>query len=109
LVRRCGADIFPIHTIGRDILRDGETGIVMQDLGGNSSPGKKFDPVEVANAIERLTGDPAMYQRIANFNWQYARDRFAAPVVAKRLEAIYQSVLADAPARSKSAKPLRAE
>jgi glycosyltransferase involved in cell wall biosynthesis len=93
----------------RDILRNRETGIVVRPLEGDAPMRKKFDPIEVAYAIERLTEDAVLYQRITNFNWQYARDRFAARVVAKRLEGIYQSVLADEPARSKSAKTVCVE
>jgi glycosyltransferase involved in cell wall biosynthesis len=93
----------------RDILRNRETGIVVRPLEGDAPLRKKFDPVEVANAIERLVDEPGLHQRITNFNWQYARDRFAAGVVAKRLEDIYQSVLADEPARSESAKPVCVE
>lgn len=90
----------------RDILRNRETGIVVRPLEGDAPMRKKFDPLEVANAIERMVVEPGLHQRIANFNWQYARDRFAGPVVAKRLESIYQSVLPDAPARSESVKPV---
>lgn len=80
----------------RDILREGENGFILQPL-KDAAPRKKFDSVEVANAIERLSGAPELYQRIADFNWNYARERFAAPIVAKRIEAIYESVLAKEP------------
>jgi glycosyltransferase involved in cell wall biosynthesis len=93
----------------RDILRNRETGIVVRPLEGDAPLRKKFDPIEVAYAIERLTEDAGLYQRITNFNWQYARDRFAARVVAKRLEGIYRSVLADEPSGSKSVKPVCVE
>jgi glycosyltransferase involved in cell wall biosynthesis len=76
----------------RDILRDGENGFIIQPL-KDAAPKKTFDPLVVANAIERLVETPELHDRMATVNWRYARQRFAAPVVAKRLEAIYDSVL----------------
>jgi glycosyltransferase involved in cell wall biosynthesis len=96
----------------RDILRDGENGFIVPPL-KNAVPKKMFDPVVVANAIERLVQTPELRERIATVNWRYARQRFAAPVVAKRLEAIYQSLFSPEPVRSqnsaKAASPMGAE
>lgn len=75
-----------------DILRDGENGFVIPPLTGAAEK-KMFDPVAIANAIEKLTASPELHQRIAANNWRYARDRFAAPIVAKRLENIYGEVV----------------
>lgn len=75
----------------RDILRDGTTGFIVHPV-KNSAPRERFDAVEVADAIERLANDATLYQRIAAHNAAYARERFAAPRVAQRLEAIYQSI-----------------
>ena len=75
----------------KDILRNGENGfIVLPDY--NAPLKKKFDPAAVADAIERLVKTPELHERISTVNWRYARHRFAAPVVAKRLETIYWSV-----------------
>ena len=96
----------------KDILRDGENGfIVLPDY--DAPLKKKVDPVAVANAIERLVVTPELHERISTINWRYARQRFAAPVVAKRLEEIYCSVPSPKPARSgqrsDSAKPVCVE
>jgi glycosyltransferase involved in cell wall biosynthesis len=91
----------------RDILRDGENGFIVPPLAG-APPRKQFDPLAVANAIDRLTQSPELYERIAIVNWRYARARFAAPMVAKRLEAIYGSLSSDELARSASrSEPVR--
>jgi glycosyltransferase involved in cell wall biosynthesis len=98
------SDVGGLH----DILRNGENGFIIP-TDDNAVPRKKFDPQAVAAAVERLVETPELYERMATVNWRYARNRFAAPVVAKRLEAIYQSVLEDelipSKRRSESAKP----
>jgi glycosyltransferase involved in cell wall biosynthesis len=85
----------------RDILQDGENGFIVPFI-KDGAPEKKFNPLEVANSIQRLAEDRELYDRIADFNWHYARRRFAAPVVAKRLEAIYRTVLAPGTAQAKN-------
>lgn len=96
----------------RDILRDGENGFIVPPL-KTPAPKKTFDPVAIADAIERLATTPKMRERIAAVNWQYARQRFAAPVVAKRLEAIcrgvFASQLAVSQSSSKAAAPVCVE
>ncbi len=74
----------------KDILRDGTTGFIVHPV--NSAPRERFNPAEVADAIERLANDATLYKRIAAHNAAYARERFAAPRVAQRLDAIYQSI-----------------
>jgi glycosyltransferase involved in cell wall biosynthesis len=86
----------------RDILRDGENGFIVPPL-ENAPPGKQFDPLVVANKIERLAQAPELHERIAVVNWRYARQRFAARAVAKRLEAIYESMSAKRSADSSTA------
>ena len=90
-----------------DILRNGENGfIVLPD--GNAPPKKKFNPQAVADAIERLVEMPELHERVSTINWRYARQRFAAPVVAKRLEAICRSLLSPEPADSgQPSKPVK--
>ncbi|MDB6136893.1 MAG: hypothetical protein JWM59_5136 [Verrucomicrobiales bacterium] len=75
----------------RDILEDGLTGEILTRRG--VEPRKCFDSEEIAAAIERLATDQKMRAEISAYNGAYARKRFAAPVVAGRLEAIYQSVV----------------
>jgi glycosyltransferase involved in cell wall biosynthesis len=86
----------------RDILRNGEHGFVVPPL-KDAPPRKKFDPLAVAHAIEQLAANPELFRRISELNHQYARERFAAPVVAKRLEAICQSVVENEPMPLKNA------
>lgn len=76
----------------RDILKDGQTGFIVQFLKGTETK-KRFNPVEIADAIERLANNPELYARIARHNAAYASERFSAPVVAKRLESIYRDVI----------------
>jgi glycosyltransferase involved in cell wall biosynthesis len=83
----------------QDILRDGENGFIVPLLKDAPSR-KKFDPLAVADAIDRLAQNPELYQRVILVNWWYARQRFAAPAVAKRLEEIYSSLLTPQPAGS---------
>ena len=91
----------------RDILRDGENGFILPPL-ADAPLKKKFDPQAVANAIERLVNTPHLHERMTTINWRYARERFAAPSVAKRLEAIYRNlVLSPAPARSGNRAPAK--
>lgn len=85
----------------RDILKDGENGFILPP-NVDAPLKKKFEPLAVANAIERLAASPELYERIATVNWRYARQRFAAPVVAKRLEDIYRDVLSRDWARSEN-------
>ena len=96
----------------RDILRDGENGFIL--VPDQKAPAKrKFDPQTVANAIEKLVETPELHERISTINWRYARHRFAAPVVAKRIEALCRALVSPEPTRperqSEPAKPLCAE
>ena len=71
---------------------DRENGfIVLPDM--NAPAKKKFAPQAVADAIEKLVETPELHERISTINWRYARQRFAAPVVAKRLEAICENMV----------------
>ena len=54
------------------------------------------DPQVLAALLNRLIGDPDLRSRISNFNRKYAKDQFAAPQVAARLEGIYRFVLGGA-------------
>jgi glycosyltransferase involved in cell wall biosynthesis len=76
----------------KDILRDRENGfIVLPDQ--NAPAKKKFDTLAVADAIEKLVATPELHERISTINWRYARQRFAAPVVAKRIEALCRGLM----------------
>jgi glycosyltransferase involved in cell wall biosynthesis len=96
----------------KDILRDRENGfIVLPDQ--NAPAKKKFDATAVANAIEKLVATPELHERMSTINWRYARHRFAAPVVAKRIEALCRGLMSpeatESEPQSKSAKPVCVE
>ena len=42
---------------------------------------------------EQLLSDPKMMERIGKFNSVYAREKFSAAQVSKRLENIYEDVI----------------
>lgn len=95
----------------KDILRDRENGfIVLPDQ--NAPAKKKFNPQAVADAIEKLVATPELHERISTVNWRYARHRFAAPVVAKRIEAICSGLVSPESMRSEqqtNPQPVRAK
>lgn len=76
----------------KDILSDGVTGYIVSAR-RDGSLGAEFCAEEVADRIEKLAGDPDLYERMSAHNGSYARERFAAKKVAKRLESIYRDVL----------------
>ena len=51
------------------------------------------DPEVFANLIEKLISDTELRNKMALYNFQYARKRFLASKVVKRLEKIYQDTL----------------
>jgi len=71
----------------RDILTDGENGFIVRQL-KDALVGNKFNPLEVAEAIRRLSNDAKIRNRTSRRNARYARKRFAAANVAQRLEVI---------------------
>jgi glycosyltransferase involved in cell wall biosynthesis len=96
----------------QDILRDRENGFIIPP-DNNAAPKKKFAPQAVADAIERLVETPELHERIGTINWRYARQRFAAPVVARRLEALCRGLVSPKPVaserRPEPAKPVCVE
>jgi len=77
----------------KDILEEGVTGFIVA-LDSSKKNREKFSPMEVAERIERLAASEEICRRIRAHNRQYASERFAAPMVASRLEVIYREVLA---------------
>ena len=77
----------------KDILQEGKTGACLELLDG--PPRKRFDPVKMAEVIDQLISNQELCRQIADHNTSYARERFAAPKVAARLEAIYAEALAE--------------
>ena len=76
----------------RDILTDGVTGCIVRPS-DEAPAGQKFDPFTVADRIHSLASNAELYARIAGHNALYARQRFNARDVARRIESIYASVM----------------
>jgi len=66
----------------RDLIEEGRTGFLIEGL----------DPELFADRLEQLLMDPALRRCMAQHNHQYARNHFAAPQVAARIEGIYRDV-----------------
>lgn len=75
-----------------DVLTDGVNGFVLR-RGPTRTDGHYFDPATIAAHILRLTGDEALYRRMARANREYAQERFGARTCANRLTNIYVDVL----------------
>lgn len=75
-----------------DILHDGENGFLIR-MCENGPLGHRFDPLEVANRVERLVKSPEMSERIGDSNARYARVRFSPLAVSNRLDRIYRELL----------------
>lgn len=65
-----------------DFFKDGEHGFLTESQ----------KPDILANLIERLLADRALYRKVALFNYQYAQSNFLASQAALRLEEIYKSL-----------------
>lgn len=72
----------------KDILSDGEHGTLLTLVPADPQD-RRFDPSEVANAIECLCNDPESSRMIGQRNATYARERFSPEKVAHHLETIY--------------------
>ena len=62
-----------------DIVQDGETGILVAQR----------DPHALADAIDRLLGDPALAERLGIGGYEFARQHFAWPAVLEQTLALY--------------------
>ena len=80
----------------QDILADGATGFIVHQK-PEAPVRRKFDPSEVAGRVERIARDQELYERICIHNREYARERFSAKNVARRLEAICSAVSVNQP------------
>lgn len=65
-----------------DIFRDGANGVLLDGVSVDA----------VANALERLLGDPDQCARIAEHNRKEAWEKYEASVVTRRIESLYQKV-----------------
>jgi glycosyltransferase involved in cell wall biosynthesis len=69
----------------KDFFEDGTMGFLIQGL----------KPEEFAESLERLLVDSALRSAIAYKNFSYARQRFLASKVARRIEGIYDDVVSN--------------
>jgi len=69
----------------RDFFQHGKMGFLVD----------RADPELISDFIHTLIQNRALAQRMSRYNRRYARDRFAAPRVAGRLEEIYRRVGSD--------------
>jgi glycosyltransferase involved in cell wall biosynthesis len=74
----------------QDFLEEGVTGAVLKVAECDQE--HRFDPDRIADAIEKLAEDPEQCRRVSKFNQNFARNHFMAPVVAGRLQRIYESL-----------------
>lgn len=74
----------------QDFLEEGVTGAVLKVA--DCDTGHRFDPDKIADAIEKLAEDPDLCRRVSGFNQNFARNHFMAPVVAGRLQRIYETL-----------------
>ncbi len=71
----------------KDILEEGRSGF-MVGYDRQAAVRKRFSAVEVADCLERLASTPESYLAMSAHNASLGRERFAAPRVAERLDAI---------------------
>lgn len=67
----------------KDFFEDGQMGLKV----------KIKDTVDLEQKVERLLSDPNLMERIGKYNSVYAREKFSAAQVSKRLENIYENVI----------------
>lgn len=72
------------HSGRSGIVRDGETGFVVP----------RADPEALAAAMIRLADDPGLRQRLGAAGHRHARENFDATKNARKIEAIYERLLA---------------
>ena len=77
----------------KDFLADGVTGCVLKDEDRSNAGG--FDPQRIAAAIAALVEDRERWLMTSGYNREFARRHFAAPVVASRLQRIYEAVVSE--------------
>jgi len=75
-----------------DIIEDGVSGLLVPPA----------DPQALANAIERVAGDPALAKRLADAGRARLRTHFSWDVITKKWDAVYRTVSAALPSASSS-------
>lgn len=72
------------HSGRSSVVRDGETGLIVS----------KENPQQLADAMLKLANDAALRERIGQNGLHYAREYFSAEKNTRRIEALYESLLA---------------
>jgi glycosyltransferase involved in cell wall biosynthesis len=67
----------------KDFFEDGRMGLKV----------KVKDSVDLEQKFEKLLSNPELMERIGSYNTVYAKERFSAAQVAKRLESIYEDAI----------------
>jgi len=75
-----------------DIIEDGVSGLLVPPA----------DPQALANAIERVAGDPALAKRLADAGRARLRTHFSWDVITQEWDAVYRTVSAGLPSASSS-------
>jgi glycosyltransferase involved in cell wall biosynthesis len=75
-----------------DIIQDGVSGLLVPPA----------DPLALANAIERVAGDPALAKRLADAGRARLRTHFSWDVITQKWDAVYRTVSAALPSASSS-------
>jgi len=73
-----------------DIIDDGVSGLLVPPA----------DPQALANAIERVAGDPALAKRLADAGRARLRTHFSWDVITRRWDAVYSAISASRPSPS---------
>ncbi len=73
-----------------DIIEDGVSGLLVPPA----------DPQALANAIERVAGDPALAKRLADAGRARLRTHFSWDVITRRWDAVYSAISASRPSPS---------
>jgi len=75
-----------------DIIEDGVSGLLVPPA----------DPQALADAIERVAGDPAFARRLAEAGRERLRTRFSWDVITTKWDAVYRVASAALPSASSS-------
>jgi glycosyltransferase involved in cell wall biosynthesis len=73
-----------------EIVREGETGLFFEPN----------DARDLARALDRLLGDPALRRRMGQRGREDALERFSLPTMVRRLESLYERVVAEVRSRT---------
>ena len=93
----CGAAVVASAVGGiPEVVLDGETGVLVPLQQQSSSPFEPVDPArfsaDLAEAINRVLGDPALRERLVAAAHQRVEQEFAWPAIARQTVELYRSL-----------------